>query len=365
MSDFDALGITDFDHLEFAVSDLEKASELYSRMGFERIAERELFERKLRSCLFVQNNIFIVLSHSTDHEDFVARYVSAHGDGVCSVGFGCENAVSAFEITLSRGAQSFLPPKSHRRDFGEVEQASIRAFGDVQHTFVSRRGNLFLEGFELPIAAKISGNSLEKIDHITTNVEKGRMDFWADYYEKIFGLKNTRFFDTHTTKTGLSKVMQSPNGVIKMPFNEPSPGQSQIQEFIDIHHGPGVQHVALFTHDILRSVRSLRKNITFLDAPPQTYYEILPERVPNVAENLSELRELAILVDGDKEGYLLQLFTQNVVGPFFYEIIQRKGNNGFGEGNGSLRGDGTRSNPPRGFEGALTSSGNHSHADST
>ncbi len=336
MSDFECLRISDFDHLEFAVSDLDEASTVYYRMGFEKAGERELLERKLRSVLFVQNDVNIVLSRSEDPNDWVCKFLRAHGDGVCSVSLRCEDAVSTFESTLSRGANPAQPPKLVRRDFGEVTQASIRAFGDVVHTFVSRKGNLFLEGFNVPLNTRSSGCGLKRIDHITTNVERGKMEEWAQFYERVFGLKNTRFFDIHTENTGLySKVMQSPDGIIKMPFNEPTEGRakSQIQEFIDINHGAGVQHVAFLSDAIMDSVRTLRKEIQFLDAPPTTYYERLPVRVPGVTEDLGELQELAILADGDANGYLLQLFTQNIVGPFFYEVIQRKGNDGFGEGN--------------------------------
>lgn len=335
MTDFDSLKIIDFDHLEFAVGDLDRYNDLYLRLGFEKVASREILERKLRSHLFVQNHIYLVLSHSDDSNDFVARYHAAHGDGVCNVAFRCENAHSAFELTVNRGAEVAVSPKAYKKDFGAVEQAAIKAFGDVRHTFVSREGSLFAEGFETPLRVKTGGFGLKRIDHITTNVEKERIANWADFYKRVFGFINTRFFDIRTERTGLySYVLQSPNGIIKMPFNEPTEGASQIQEFIDIHHGPGVQHVALETDEIMPSLRLLkREGVQFLEAPPRTYYETLQERLPTLTESVRELEDLALLADGDKKGYLLQLFTQNVTGPFFYEIIQRKGNDGFGEGN--------------------------------
>lgn len=333
-SDFDALKILDFDHIEFAVADLEKAAELYLRLGFEKTDSREILERKLRSDLYVQNNIRVVLSKSTEPNDSVAQFVSRHGDGVHTVALRCEDALAAFDLAVRRGAQVTTSPRSFKKDFGEVQQASIRTFGDVQHTFISRKGSLFAEGFENPLKGQIRGCGLERIDHITTNVDEGKLDEWAGYYEKVFGLKNTRFFDIHTERTGLySKVMQSPNGVIKMPFNEPTDPASQIQEFINVNHGPGIQHIAFLTTGIMESLRPLRKRgLKFLETP-HSYYEGIPARVPNVSENLGELEELGILVDGDEKGYLLQIFTQNVVGPFFYEVIERKGNDGFGEGN--------------------------------
>lgn len=335
MSHFDALKIRDFDHLEFAVADLDRAAELYLRMGFEKASTRSIRERQLRSYLMVQNGIYIVLSHSTKAGDPVHNFVKSHGDGVISVAFRCEDAVSALEVALNRGAELAQSPKSYQKDAGKVEQAAIKTFGDVIHTFVSRQGTLFLEGFDLAVKPQNRGVGLTRIDHITSNVERGKREQWTKYYENVFGLENTRFFDIHTKRTGLySTVMQSPNRTIKMPFNEPTDEASQIQEFIDVNHGPGIQHVALATSDIFSTMRPLRREgIKFLDAPPQTYYEAIPTRVKNVTENLNELADLGLLVDGDDKGYLLQIFTQNVVGPFFYEVIQRKGNDGFGEGN--------------------------------
>jgi len=334
MPEFNALGIIDFDHLEFAVRDLEEAAKLYIKLGFEKIGTREVLERKLNSVLMGQNDIRILLSHSSDSIDPVSRYVIKHGDGVCNVAFLCQNAFSAFEVALSRGAEPSETPKGYKKDFGSVDVASIKAFGDVTHSFVARTGGLFGEGFDSAARQAPSGKGLLRIDHITTNVEKGHIKDWVGFYERVFGLKNTRFFDIHTERSGLySYVMQSPNGIIKMPFNEPTEQASQIQEFIDIHHGPGVQHVALSTSDIVDSLTELRESTLSFLSTPDAYYEALPTRLPNLEENIADLRTLGILADGDTKGYLLQIFTQNVVGPFFYEIIQRKGNDGFGEGN--------------------------------
>jgi len=334
MTDFDALKIIGFDYVEFAVSDIDKALGLYLRMGFEKAGTREIHERKLKSYRLNQNNINIILSQSTDPKDPVAKFQQAHGDGIMTVAFLCEDAVSALEIAVSRGAQVAEAPRSYQKDFGSVTQASIKAFGDVRHAFISRKGNLFAEGFDVPYKITSQGFGLMGIDHVTNNVGKGEMEGWANYYEKIFGLKNTRFFDIHTQRTGLySKVMESPNNVIKMPVNEPTEDASQIQEFLDMNHGPGVQHLALTTNNIADTLRKLKKEgLDFLSVP-RTYYEAVPKRVPNIKENLSELADLDILVDGSDKGYLLQIFTKNVVGPFFYEVIQRCGDNGFGEGN--------------------------------
>lgn len=334
MHPFEATGILDFDHLEFAVNNLEQATSLYLRMGFERAGTREILERELRSELLVYNQVAILLSSSTLASDPIFQFVKQHGDGVCSIGFRCRDAVSTLETVVSRGGESADPPRAIKRDFGSVHQCSIKTFGDVRNTFISREGTLFLEGFDAPIRLDGKKPGMSRIDHVTVNVEKGKMEHWANFFEKLLGLVNTRFFDIHTERTGLySKVMQSPDGTIKMPFNEPTESASQIQEFLDINHGPGVQHVALLTEDICNSVTGLKQEgFSFLEVP-QTYYDEVPKRVPNVAEAMSTLSNLGILVDGDQKGYLLQIFTQNVVGPFFYEVIQRKGNDGFGEGN--------------------------------
>ncbi|MCB0417962.1 MAG: 4-hydroxyphenylpyruvate dioxygenase [Bdellovibrionaceae bacterium] len=334
MTPYDKLTITDFDYIEFAVGDIGKAAELHENFGFERAASREIAARKLSSELYVQNDIKVLLSHSEDADDYVAKYVAAHGDGVCNIAFRCKDVVTAFETVVARGALPTSSPKRYTKDFGAVEEASIQAFGDVRHTFLSREGNMIAAGFTTPVLTSNEGFGLQRIDHVTCNVEQGERLRWKKYYEDVFGLKDTRYFDIHGKHTGLySTVMQSPDKVIKMPFNEPTEAESQIQEFIDVHHGPGIQHIALLSQGILNSLKQLREHaVDFLEVPP-SYYDAVPKRVPSVEESIEDLRSLGILVDGDADGYLLQIFSQPVVGPFFYEAIQRKGNDGFGEGN--------------------------------
>ncbi len=335
MGSYQELEILDFDHIEFAVGNLSESIRLYERMGFAERGTREILERGLVSVLMGQNDISVLLSHSSKDTDPVSRYVQKHGDGVINVAFRCADAFSAIEKANRRGAEIIEPPRAMQKDFGSVQQGSIAAYGDVRHSFVSRKGSLFLEGFQTPMGPATRGIGLKRIDHITTNVERGQLEGWSGFYEKVFGLENTRFFDIQTTKTGLySKVMQSPDRVLKMPVNEPGSGANQIQEFIDVNHGPGVQHIALETESIVPTLKQLRASGTaFLEAPPHTYYESLAARIPGIAEDLGELEKLAILVDGSEKGYLLQIFTQNLVGPFFYEVIQRAGDDGFGEGN--------------------------------
>jgi 4-hydroxyphenylpyruvate dioxygenase len=261
MSSHDPLRLIDFDSLEFAVSDLDRVEKLHLRMGFERTAVQENQDRKLTSLLMTQGQAVILLSHSADPQDPVATYVQKHGDGVLNVTLRCEYAVSAIEVATARGAEVIEAPRTYQKDFGALTFASIKAFGDVRHTFLSRSGDVAAEGFDTPFRPSHRGSGLTRLDHITMNVEKGRMDDWANYYEKIFGFKNVRFFDIHTQRSGLhSKVMQSTNGMIKMPINEPTESASQIQEFLDTNHGPGVQHVAILTSNIMETVPLLKRS---------------------------------------------------------------------------------------------------------
>lgn len=335
MNPYDSLKIKGFDHIEFAVDNLEKTILLHKKLGFLQIGIREARERGLTSVMMAQGNARILLSKSTVSTDPVYQFVSNHGEGIFNVALQCENSHAAFEQTVQRGALPFGSPRTIQKEMGKIETAAIRAFGDVIHTFVSREGSLLAEGFNEPVQIPKSALGIIEIDHITSNVEKGKLETWAKWYENIFGLMNTRFFDIRTEKTGLlSKVMESPDHRVKIPLNEPTNPKSQIQEFLNVNHGPGIQHLALLTNDILLTVPHLQtSDIQFLEGPPSAYYEAITQRVPHVSEDLKTIQDLSILVDGDPSGYLLQIFTQNVVGPFFYEVIQRKGNQGFGEGN--------------------------------
>ena len=205
--------------------------------------------------------------------------------------------------------------------------------GDALIYFVSDQEPFYKNDYNLE---EVTGSSLElvHIDHLTNNVPKGEMEKWVQFYQNIFGFEETRYFDIRGEKTGLlSKVMRSPCKKIMIPINEPTEGKSQIQEFLDEYNGSGVQHLALSSSNILQSVQGLsQQGVEFLDIP-QTYYEALPKRVPNIVEPLERLSELQILADGDDDGYLLQIFTKTIIGPIFFEIIQRKNHGGFGEGN--------------------------------
>jgi 4-hydroxyphenylpyruvate dioxygenase len=334
MSNYESLKITKVDHVEFAVSDLNHRAELFCRLGFEKVAVREMKDRKLRSYLMAQNDAVIVLSSSSLATDPIFRFVSDHGDGVYNIAFRCDDAVSAFEAATNRGAEAVGSPKAFKKDFGSVEFATVRALGDVRHTFLSREGNLFSEGFDLCILAKKKGFGLAGFDHFTFAVDSGQIDKWKAYYRNVFGLESSVIpcpvegnAVTHAT------VLQSSDGLIKMIFNEPSPKAAPVQHFIDVHHGPGIQAVALSTDDILASAQKIQQaGIHFLNVPG-SYYRGIESRVGKISENLSELETLNVMVDGSAPSYLLQGYTDDLFGLFFFEIIQRRGNTGFGEAN--------------------------------
>jgi len=335
-----------WDHIEFATSDLSKMEKLFEVFGFVSTQVRET--QNLKQKLMVQGNIRFLLSQgqagTVQHD-----YVSRHGDGVSSIAYHSDNAQKTLEVALSRGATLAMPVnvESEQASFGEfkVLSSAIRSFGDCRATFVERRGTApfdvevtFAPGFRhLPnVNLKAhKGLSLLSLDHLTNNVEMGMMNHWSEFYQNVFGWIEARYFDIRAEKTGLfSKVLQSPDGAVKIPVNEATEKKSQVQEFIDQHRGAGVQHIALTTVDICGTVAELRnRGIRVLDIPPKYYDEDLKTRGVKFKEDVEKLKELQVLVDGDDKGYLLQLFTENQVGPLFFEIIQRVGHNGFGEGN--------------------------------
>ncbi len=331
MSNFEALKILGFDHLEFAVADIERAAESFLKLGFEKAGMRELRERELRSLLLVQNEVQIVLSHSTKGSDPIAAFVKAHGDGILNIAFRCEDAVSALEIAASRGATVLEPPRSYQKEAGTVHQAAIAAFGDVRHTLISRQGNLFAEGFDLSPRRPNKAMGFQRIDHVTCLVETGKIELWRNFYEKIFGL--TSYSIENLT------ILESPRGGIRLPFCEPSTGGQEIQEHLDMNHGPGVEHAAFSSENLLESVQHWRKQGAKFLGVPSPYYETISKRFPGIVENVHELAEYGIMVDGDENGYLLQVFTGKLMGPFFLEAIQRKGATGFGEKNRSRSSD--------------------------
>jgi 4-hydroxyphenylpyruvate dioxygenase len=341
----DHFPILDIDYLEYYSGNAKQAVYYLCRTyGFRPVAYSglETGNREKVSYLIEQGNIRFLISgaYYPDHE--ITRFVHKHGEGVKDIALSVPDVEKAFSEALSRGAIVIREPYEEKDEYGVIKKAVIGTYGDTVHTLVERKNyrGLFAPGFvkcELEIPTESTG--LVGIDHVVGNVE--RMEEWVSYYEKVMGFKQLIHFDEKDISTEysalMSKVMMNGTGRIKFPINEPAEGKrkSQIQEYLEYYHGAGVQHVALITEDIVKTVETLKKNgVEFLHTP-DTYYEELLDRVGAIDENLEDLKRLKILVDRDDEGYLLQIFTRPIVDrpTLFFEIIQRKGARGFGEGN--------------------------------
>ncbi len=327
-------GLKNIDHLEFTVNTLSSPTvNLFSTMGFIQTAESH--EQKL----FTQGQVRFLVNASTNENDLSRKYFKAHGEGVSKISFQVESVERALEVTLRNGAKLVHDLKIQEGPLGKTKTASIQGFGDVINEFVERPTEEFRPGFKnldndpkaMPLKTRVS-----RIDHLTNNVPKGEMEHWVEFYKRTYGFIETRYFDIKGSLTGLnSKVVQLADNSIIIPINEPEKenGKSQIQEFLDMHKGPGVQHIALMTPDIISTVGDLRaRKLKFLDVP-STYYEALPQRPFKITEDLFVLEELKLLADGDPDGYLLQIFSETYIGPVFFEYIQRKNHWGFGNGN--------------------------------
>jgi 4-hydroxyphenylpyruvate dioxygenase len=329
-----------FDYVEFAVRDCAQHGKIYERLGFEKVGSRHLSARGLRSDLWQQGQVRILLtepdlSSRASEGELVRQFLENHGEGICVLAVKVEDAKVAYETTLARGAKSARAIEVFESPKGKLRRAEIWTPASVRYAFIERAdGLLFEEGLEVSRLESPASHGFLRIDHLTNNVGIGEMKTWVEFYQKIFGFKVTRHFDIRTGRTGLiSDVVQSEDGLIIVPINEATEKASQIQEFVDRMKGAGVQHLALETRDLLQALRLMRgSGFKFLTVP-STYYEEVPKRVAGVTEDLKELEQLGILLDGEGEGYLLQIFSEEIVGPFFFEYIQRKGNRGFGEGN--------------------------------
>ena len=344
MSDF--CPMLGFDHLEFYVGNARQAALYYSRgFGFRNTAYRglETGDRKAASYVMEQGNIRLVLTTALSSDLPIARSVLTHGDGIAVIALEVPDAERAYRQAISRGAIAAIPPTAESDDRGTLHYAAVRAYGDILLKFVDRthyRG-VFAPHFHSRNQSDDRGVGLTHIDHVVGNVEVGAMDRWAQYLADSLGFELLIHFDEQTISTKYSalrsKVMQDLSGRIKLPINEPAAGlrKSQIQEYLDYNNGPGIQHVACATHDIIATVTQLRDcGVEFLEIP-SAYYEDLQERVGPIEEPIEKLAELGILVDRDKDGYLLQIFTQPVQDrpTLFFEVIERHGAQGFGEGN--------------------------------
>lgn len=348
----DFLPLLGTDYVEFYVGNAKQAAHFYkTAFGFQSLAYAGL-ETGMKdrvSYVLKQDKIRLVLTTALNSESPIGEHVKKHGDGVKIVALWVEDARSAYEETIKRGAKSYQEPTITSDEHGEVVTAGIFTYGETVHLFVERKNysGEFLPGFvKWESDYNPSPVGLKFIDHMVGNVGWGEMNTWVKWYEDVMGFVNFLSFDDkqiHTEYSALmSKVMSNGNGRIKFPINEPAEGKkrSQIEEYLDFYEGPGVQHIAVATDDIISTVSQLRaRGVEFLSAPPQAYYDEIPARLgvhmDMMKEDIKELQKLSIMIDADEEGYLLQIFTKPVEDrpTLFFEIIQRMGAKGFGAGN--------------------------------
>lgn len=340
----DIYPIQGLDHLEFYVGNARQAASFYSKcFGLTHTAYQglETGERKTTSYVLEQGNIRFVFSTALRSDHPIAHSVFTHGDTVGVVALAVSDVFSVYRYAVSKGAVGAIPPTNQEDDHGVLRYAAIRAFGDVLIKFVDRSDytGVFAPGFVARSTTPVRTTGLQHIDHVVGNVEQGTLDCWVNFLAKTLGFEVILSFDEQAISTEYSaltsKVLR--HGTCTINVNEPAPARrkSQIQEFLDYHHGPGIQHIALATDDIAQTVVQLRQaGVEFLKIP-QTYYDDLADWVREIDVPIEQLSELGILVDRDQDGYLLQLFTKPVGDrpTLFFEIIQRHGAKGFGAGN--------------------------------
>lgn len=343
----DFLPINGTDFVELYVGNAKQAAHYYkTAFGFQSLAYSglETGQKEFCSYVVVQDKIRLVLTSPYNADSEIAHHIRRHGDGVKVIALWVEDATKAYEETIKRGAETVAEPQVLQDEYGQVIKASIKTYGDTIHTFVERKNysGVFMPGF-MPWESEYNPPSkgLKYIDHMVGNVELGQMNKWAEFYAKVMGFANLVTFDDKDISTQytalMSKVMTNGNGRIKFPINEPAQGlkKSQIEEYLDFYGGPGCQHIAVATDDIVFTVSEMRKaGVEFLHVPG-TYYDTVGNRVGQIAEDMATLKKLGIMVDRDEEGYLLQIFTKPVEDrpTMFFEIIQRKGAKSFGKGN--------------------------------
>ena len=320
-------GLKGIDFIEYGSPRPEELMRLWKSMGFVHKGRH----KNKNVDLFLQGYSYFILNRQKN--TFAENFFQQHGPSVCALAFRVHSAKKAFEWACSKGARPVSSDKESH------SFPAIYGVGDSIIYFVEESTAHFEKEFDFFADDSSNGlTGLLSVDHLTHNVPTGYMQKWCDFYQEVFNFTERRYFDIQGSKTGLvSKVMRSPCNTITIPVNEPAVGEkgkkSQIQEFLEEYNGSGIQHIALTTKDIVNSVRKLRTSgIDFLEVP-DTYYEDLPNRVPQIKEDLKDLQENRILADGDEKGYLLQIFTKNVIGPVFYEVITRHNHDGFGEGN--------------------------------
>ncbi len=325
------MGTDGFEFIEYTAPDSRSLEQLFQRMGFVAVARH----RSKDVTLYRQGDVNFIINH--EPQSFAQAFAKVHGPSVCAFAIRVKDAATAYARALDLGAE----PYEGRVGPMELNIPAICGIGHSLIYLIDRYGDRSIYEVDFvrleDVPARPKGVGLTHVDHLTHNVHKGRMDQWASFYERLFNFRETRFFDIQGKATGLkSRAMTSPCGKIRIPINEPSDAKSQIQEYLDTYRGEGIQHIALATDDIYETVEALGKNqVKFMDTP-DTYYAALDKRVAGHGEDLERLKHRRILIDGAPRknlGLLLQIFTDTVIGPIFFEIIQRKGNQGFGEGN--------------------------------
>jgi len=326
------MGTDGFEFIEYAAPDPAALGRLFTEMGFTAVARH----RSKDVTLYRQGDVNFIINAEPD--SFAQSFARMHGPSICAIAFRVKDAAQVYTHAVEAGAWPYQGPVGPM----ELNIPAIKGIGDSLVYLVDRYGEngtiydvdfVPIEGAE----AQPAGAGLSYIDHLTHNVHRGRMQEWSEFYERLFNFREVRFFDIEGKLTGLkSKAMTSPCGKIRIPINESSDDKSQIQEYLDAYRGEGIQHVALGTGDIYATVEQLRQSGVVFQDTPETYFEQIDTRLPDHGEDLARLRLNRILIDGGEQqggGLLLQIFTDTVIGPIFFEIIQRKGNEGFGEGN--------------------------------
>jgi 4-hydroxyphenylpyruvate dioxygenase len=326
------MGTDGFEFVEYTAPDTAALGRFFERMGFRAVARH----RSKAVTLYAQGDVHFIVNAEPDSHG--ARFARAHGPSACAMAFRVRDAGKAYSLALEKGA------KPHQGKIGPMELniPAIEGIGGSVVYFVDRYGPGEVSIYDVDFVPtdvtrglRHDGVGLTEIDHVTHNVYRGNMNTWAGFYERLFNFREIKYFDIEGKLTGLkSRAMTSPCGKIRIPINESSDDKSQIAEYLVEYKGEGIQHIALSTGSIYETVERLRKNGVAFQSTMDTYYEGVDKRVPGHGEDLTRLRKNQILIDGGPDqGLLLQIFTQNAIGPIFFEIIQRKGNEGFGEGN--------------------------------
>ena len=341
----DPLPIEGIDYVELYVGNAKQASYFYQKgFGFAPVAYAgpETGVKDKTSYLLQQGDIRLLLTSSLLPDHPISRFVLTHGDGVADIALRVKDVDWTYKEAVRRGANGIRDPMVLKDDHGSLKGSAISAYGDTVHTFIERdqyRG-VFAPGF-IPVKGKADPVGLQRVDHVVANVEEGKMEYWVEFYGKVFGFSQLVSFDDKDISTEYSalrsKVVHNPSSTVKFPINEPARGRrkSQIQEYLDYFKGAGVQHLAISTDDLVSTVGHLQqRGIEFLNTP-DSYYDGLTKRVTGISERMDDLKKLRILVDRDEKGYMLQIFTKPLQDrpTLFFELIQRKGSESFGKGN--------------------------------